>query len=328
MLSKVLAGIDIGGTKTAVVLSSKPPAILRRFVFPTDAANGPDPILERIKESLYEGLSSENLGASDLGAIGVSCGSPIDFARGIIQRPPNLPTWKHVPIKSILEDEFGAKCFLENDANMGALAEYEFGAGRGTQNMIFLTMGTGIGAGLILNGQLYRGTSDLAGEIGHVRLTRSGPIGHNKSGTVEGWASGAGMARLAKTEVDAAVARGEQTLLASLDGGNGQLPSARDIWKAAQAGDNLAKSIVSATGERLGEALAILIDLYNPERIVVGGLAMRMGEALLGPARAVVMREALPAAANVCKIVPAALGEQIGDVAALCAALEGMNRGQ
>jgi glucokinase len=328
MLNQVFAGVDIGGTKTAVVLASEPPGILKRFVFATNPADGPEHVLVRIKESIYEGLSSQHLEVADLMGIGVSCGSPLDLTNGIIQQPPNLPTWKNVPIKSILENEFGTKCFLENDANAGALAEHKFGAAQGTQNMIFLTMGTGIGAGLILSGKLYRGASDLAGEIGHVRLTRSGPIGHNKSGTVEGWASGAGMARMAKSAIDAAVSSGEHTLLVALDGKNGHGLSARDIWDAAQSGDSLANSIVTTTGERLGEALAILIDLFNPECIVVGGLAMRMGEALLGPAREVVVQEALAPAASICRIIPAALGEQVGDVAALCVALEGLRIGQ
>lgn len=328
MPNGVLAGVDIGGTKTAVVLSSKLPAILKRLEFPTNPEAGPKPILKQIIQAVRGALSSQQLEPADLRGIGVCCGSPLDPDRGVIQQPPNLATWKDVPIKSILENEFGVKCFLENDANAGALAECKFGAARGTRNMVFLTMGTGIGAGLILNGQLYRGASYLAGEIGHVRLTRSGPIGHNKSGTVEGWASGAGMARMAKSAVVAAVEGGGKTLLVALDGKNGDSPSARDIWKAAQSGDDLAKEIVSKTGERLGEALAILIDLLNPECIVIGGLALRMGEALLEPARMVVMQEALASAASICKIVPAGLGEQIGDVAALCVAWEGLRRGE
>ncbi len=325
MPSEVLAGVDIGGTKTAVVLSLQPPAILKRIVFPTNPAGDPGPVLEQITRAVHEALSSQKLKVADLQAIGVSCGSPLDPTNGVIQGPPNLPTWKNVPIKSILEDDFKVKCFLENDANAGALAEHQYGAARGTQNMVFLTMGTGIGAGLILNSQLYRGATQLAGEIGHVRLTRSGPLGHNKAGTVEGWASGAGMARVAKEAVEEAVANGEQTLLACWPQKDSQPLSARNVWDAAQSGDGLAQRIVATTGERLGEAIAILVDLLNPECVVIGGLAVRMGEALLGPARAVVKREALPYPASACRIVAAALGEQIGDVAALCVALEGQH---
>ncbi len=187
--------------------------------------------------------------------------------------------------------------------------------------MVFLTMGTGLGAGLILNGQLYRGASYLAGEIGHVRIRRTGPKGHNKVGSAEGLASGAGMARVAEKMIQEASARGGLSRLTLHDHNRNGLFTARDIWAAAQAGDGLAQRIVRITGERLGEVIAIIVDLLNPERIIVGGLAIRMGEALLGPAREVVQREALQCAVGVCRILPAGLGEEIGNVAALCVAL-------
>lgn len=321
--NKIFAGVDIGGTKTAVVLSCRPPAILDRIEFPTKPEEGPDTILVRIVDSIRTLLSSHQLNVSDLAAIGVSCGSPLDRIRGIIQQPPNLPTWKDVRIKQLLEREFGVQCNLENDANAGALAEHRYGAAQGSQNMVFLTMGTGIGAGLIVNGRLYRGTSDLAGEIGHVRLTSSGPVGQDKAGSVEAWASGAGMAKVARIEVERAQAAGKTTLLTSHLERNGHTLSAREIWQMAQSGDRVAEQIVTRTGERLGDALAVLVDVLNPEYIVVGGLALRMGEKLLGPARSVVEKEALPGAASACQIVPAALGERVGDVAALCVAMDG-----
>jgi glucokinase len=328
MPNQTVCGVDIGGTKTAIVLSSRPPIIDERIVFPTNSAEDPSGAIERIKASIHTALSAQGLFISDLRAIGVSCGSPLDLKNGIIKQPPNLPTWKDVPIKAILEAEFSCNSFLENDANAGALAEFRFGAAQGMRNMIFLTMGTGLGAGLILNGSLYRGASQLAGEIGHVRLTDSGPMGHNKAGAVEGWASGAGMARAGGDAVRDAVANGKTTVLATHNGNGAPLLSARSIWEAAQAGDSLAMGVVSATGVRLGQAMAILIDVLNPECIVVGGVALRMGESLLGPARSEVMRECLPTSAQACRIVPAGLGEQVGDVAAICVALEGLNGGQ
>lgn len=313
---KVLGGVDIGGTKTAVVLSADPPTILRRIAFATEPANGPDPAVRRIVAGLRTALAECDLGDSDLKAVGVSCGSPLDATRGIIQAPPNLPTWVGVPIKDVLEQEFGVPCSLDNDANAGALAEYWFGAGRGCRSMVFLTTGTGLGAGLILEGRLYSGITNSAGEIGHVRLSRSGPVGYHKAGSVEGWASGGGMAQVAERVVRAALAKGERTELAGLS------PyTARRVWEMAQRGDAVAKRIVGVSAKRLGEAMAILVDVLNPERIVLGGLALRMGEALLGPARKVVEREALTDSARACTIVPAELHEQIGDVAALCVAL-------
>jgi glucokinase len=252
--------------------------------------------------------------------MGVSCGGPLDRIQGIVQSPPNLPTWDNVPIKAILEREFGAECQVENDANAGAVAEHRFGAGQGTQNMVFLTMGTGLGAGIIADGRLYHGTNDLAGEVGHIRLTRTGPVGHNKAGSAEGWASGGGMAQLAAQAVARAARNKQKTALTELLQA-GKALTARDVAMAAQRGDRVALGILQSTGRRLGAVLAILVDLLNPERIVIGGLAMRLGDLLLEPARAAMRREALAPAVACCEVVPAALDERIGDVAALCVAM-------
>jgi glucokinase len=312
-------GVDIGGTKTAVVLCAQPPKILVRVEFPTLPEQGPERALQLIKKTIHELIRSHREDIGKLEAIGVSCGGPLDRIAGIIQAPPNLSTWVDVPICSMLEQEFSLKCRLENDANAGAIAEYRFGAGQRTQHMVFLTMGTGLGAGIIADGRLYHGASDLAGEIGHFRLSRSGPTGHNKAGSVEGWASGGGIAVTARREVTAAISKGIPTSMARL-GRNGTL-SAKDVAEAAHGGDKLARRIIRNTGTRLGEALAILVDVLNPEVIVIGGLAMRLGESLLAPARRVLDDEALAASARACRIVPAALGEEIGDIAAICVAM-------
>jgi glucokinase len=319
--NNIWIGVDIGGTKTAIVLSSEPPAVLARVEFPTLPDQGPERALGLIQENIHQLLQIQGIHKSEIGGIGVSCGSPLDRISGVIQAPPNLPTWVDVPITSILQREFDVDCRLENDANAGAVAEYRFGAGQGAQHIVFLTMGTGMGAGIIANGRLYHGASDQAGEIGHVRLTRSGPIGYNKAGSVEGWASGGGMAQWAYREIAAAIKHGETTMLAAHFHKNGLL-TAKDVAEAAQQGDDLAKRIIRRTGSRLGEALAILVDILNPERIVIGGLALRLGESLLAPARVTMLREALAASASGCQIVPAALGEQIGDIAAICVAMD------
>jgi glucokinase len=313
------AGVDIGGTKTAIVLSAAPPAVLHRAEFPTLPADGPDPALRSIFAALRQALAAQGPDAA-LEGIGVSCGSPLDALAGVIQAPPNLWTWVDVPIVSLLQREFGVPCHLENDANAGAVAEHRFGAGRGADHMLFLTMGTGFGAGIIANGKLYRGANGMAGEIGHVRLTPSGPVGYHKAGSVEGWVSGGGMAQVAATAIHRAQRQGRRTALAECLQSNGNV-SARDIAQAARAGDPLAKRVIRSTGVRLGRTLAILVDLFNPQRIVIGGLAMRIGEPLLAPARATLAREALPASVAACQVVPAQLGESIGDAAALAIAL-------
>ncbi len=316
---KVWIGVDIGGTKTAVVLCSEPPAIVERIEFPTLPESGPGRGLTLIRQTIHKFLQTYKLRPEQIEAIGISCGGPLDRKRGVIQSPPNLPGWHDVPIVDVLQDEFKIECRLENDANAGAVAEHRFGAGQGVQDMIFLTMGTGLGAGIIIAGHLYHGSSDMAGEIGHVRLTASGPVGYNKPGSVEGWASGGGMAQAASERVVAAMERGEVTSLVAQLATN-RILTAKDVADAARQGDELARQIVCSTGARLGEALAILVDLLNPELIVIGGIAMRLGESLLEPARFAMKREALAASAQACRVVPAALGENVGDIAAICVA--------
>lgn len=314
---KAWIGVDIGGTKTAVVIAREPPAMLRRIEFPTLPQQGPERAIALIKKSIHEAMHGTGIDRTQIGGIGVSCGGPLDQRAGVIQAPPNLATWVDVPITAILSQEFGFACRLENDADAGAVAEHRHGTGQGARHMVFLTMGTGLGAGIIADGRLLRGASGQAGEIGHVRLSADGPVGYHKAGSVEGWASGGGMALAAAQEVEAAARRGESTELAAKPGAL----TAKDVAEAACRGDAVAMRIVESTGNRLGEAMAILVDVLNPERIVVGGLAMRMGESLLAPARRALMCEALPGSARICQVMPASLGESIGDVAAICVAM-------
>jgi len=198
-------------------------------------------------------------------------------------------------------------------------AEWKFGAGRGFRNVIFITAGTGLGCGLILDGRLYSGTNDMAGEAGHIRLAADGPEGYGKRGSFEGFCSGAGIARLAEGMIAECRTRGTQSVLLNLPAG--QTVTTKQVADAAKAGDPPANEILRKAGERLGEGLSILIDILNPEVIVLGSLAVRLGDLYLGPARGVIAREALARAAEICRVVPAQLGERIGDVAALCVAM-------
>lgn len=315
-MEKVLVGVDVGGTKTAVILSARPPVCLARIEFATLPQQGPERALQLMIKSARDLLAQHGKAVE---AIGVSCGSPLDRVQGVIQAPPNLSTWIDVPIRQWMQDAFDAPCRVENDANAGAVAEHRFGAGVGTEHMVFLTLGTGLGAGIIANGSLYLGANGDAGEIGHVRLSATGPVGYHKAGSVEGWSSGGGIALLAAQVL---ARRGQPSSLRAME-----KLTARDVGLAAQAGDVVARSILRRSGERLGQTLAMLIDVLNPQRIVLGGLAWRMGEPLLGPMRRVMEREALPQTLRACEVVPAALGETIGDVAALCVAMGLEGRG-
>ena len=318
---RVLVGLDIGGTKCAAVCARADtdgmPAVLRRMQFSTADHPSPQEMLRVLVDAVQDMCAS--LDASPVG-IGISCGGPLDSRRGVILSPPNLPGWDDVPIVSILCDRFAVPVFLQNDANACAVAEWKFGAGIGCRNMVFLTFGTGLGAGLILDGRLYSGTNDLAGEAGHIRLSDDGPVGYGKAGSFEGFCSGGGIERMAREMLSEHLAHGGQTILTADD------LSARAVAAAAEQGDELAVSVYASSGAYLGRGLAVLVDLLNPERIVIGSIFARSGHLLRASMERTLRQEALTAALHVCRIVPAALGEKIGDYAALGILIDGLER--
>lgn len=233
--------------------------------------------------------------------------------------PPNLPGWDNIHITKLLEEKFSIKTAIQNDANACALAEWKFGAGKGTQNMIFMTFGTGLGAGLILDGRLYSGTNDNAGEAGHLRLSEIGPVGYGKSGSFEGFCSGGGIAQIARLMAMEKLQMGEKVSFCS---GLNDLMNidARKVADAAKAGDALAVEIYKISGTYLGKGLSILIDILNPEVIVIGSIFARAKELLEPHAMEIIKKEALHHAVEVCRLEPAVLGESIGDIAALSVA--------
>jgi glucokinase len=190
-----IIGLDIGGTKTAVVAGDRRGVVVHREQFATGPGRGFDDVFSRMLESIAHVVA--HMGTLP-GAVSVSVGGPLDVLRGIVKSPPNLPGWTDIPLKEMLARHMHVPVFVEHDGNAGALAEWYFGAGKGFRNIVFVTMGTGFGAGLILEGRLYRGTSDVAGEIGHVRVAEDGPDCYGKSGSLEGYGSGTGIARLAR----------------------------------------------------------------------------------------------------------------------------------
>ena len=310
-----LLGLDIGGTKCAAVTANwdgERLQILKKEKCPTDHSVSPEAMLERLF-ALADGILD---GKSD--AVGISCGGPLDSAHGVILGPPNLPGWDDVPVTALAARHFGAPAHLQNDANACAVAEWKFGAGRGTRNMIFLTFGTGLGAGLILDGRLYSGTNDNAGECGHLRLERFGPVGYGKQGSFEGFCSGGGLAQLGCAMARERVQRG--VCPAYYQNGEAGV-TAKSIADAARAGDETALEVYRVCGEYLGRGLAVLIDLLNPQRIVLGSIFARSGDLLRESMERSLRGEALAASAACCQIVAAELGESIGDYAALATAL-------
>ena len=307
-----MIGFDIGGTKCSVCIGvgeAKDVRIIDKKTIPTDLSVSPYEMIDRLCA-----LAAEM--TDDFRRIGISCGGPLDGRSGIIQSPPNLPGWDNVKIVEHLKRKYGGIVRLENDANACALAEWRFGAGRGCDNMVFLTFGTGMGAGLILNGRLYAGTNGNAGELGHMRMERFGPVGYGKEGSFEGFVSGGGIAQLAKNAALAHLQRGQTTAFCrSIH----DLPgiTAETVAIAANAGDPTAIQVYETCGEMLGRGLAVLMDLLNPQKIVIGSIFSRCTSLLETAMWRTLKQEALPTSLKNLEIVPAALGEMLGDYAAL-----------
>ena len=304
--SRPTIGLDLGGTKCAVchLLDERVVEVLR---VPTRGFGETFARLEDAIAPLATGAPPR---------FGISCGGPLDARAGMIVSPPNLPAdWHGVAIAEQLTRRFGGHAVLMNDANACALAEWQFGAGRGSRHMVFLTSGTGMGAGLILNGRLYEGATGDAGEIGHVRLWPDGPLGYGKNGSVEGFTSGGGIARFALGRLS----EGDRPLPAWF--ANPAQQTAKEVADAALRGDSTAIAVMNEAGERLGQTLAILVDLFNPERIVLGGFYPRCRPLLEPALRTALACEALPRPRRRCEILPSMLGETIGSHGAIAAAL-------
>lgn len=305
----MMVGVDIGGTKTAVVagIGHK---IMQRTAFETLDCNS---TIEKIIEIIS--------GIDHIEAIGISCGGPLNSKTGVILSPPNLPGWDNVQIVSILKEAFNIPVMIQNDANACAIAEWRFGAGIGCNNMIFLTFGTGLGAGLILDGKIYTGTNDMAGEVGHIRLCDNGPVGYGKSGSFEGFCSGGGIAALGKIRATEQLQMGKTvSYCTSYD--QLQAITAKSIAQCANDGHADAAEVYKECGRKLGYGLSILIDVLNPERIVIGSVYQRSGNLLIDEMNRVISAETLELSRSVCTVVPAQLGDEIGDWAALAVAHE------
>lgn len=304
-------GFDIGGTKCAVSLGkieNGKITLLEREEVPTTL---PKETMDKLADFV---LKFQN--AYPIKSAGISCGGPLDSNTGVILTPPNLPSWHGFAIVSYIKERFGLNATLENDANACALAEWKFGAGRGTKNMVFMTFGTGLGAGLILNGKLYAGTNGNAGELGHIRLAKDGPIGFGKAGSFEGFCSGGGISRLAIQ-----MAKGyKKTPNCIIEMGGYEAVTTKKLSQYAFAGDKFAKKVFEKSGSMLGKGLSIVIDLLNPERIVLGGVFMRSSELLIPAMQKEIEKETLTESRKVCVVVPAMLSENIGDIAALAVA--------
>ncbi len=313
----IILGFDIGGTKCAVITAKYNNGninILNKVKTETDHSVSPEIMINRLIE-LADGILNEKPEK-----IGISCGGPLNSKTGIIMGPPNLPGWDNVEIVKQISKHFNCPVQLQNDANACAVAEWKFGAGKGYSNVVFLTFGTGLGAGLILNGKLYCGANDNAGEVGHIRLEPFGPVGYGKSGSFEGFCSGGGIAQLGYTKALEKVQMGKRPMYFPQGITQGDI-SAKSIAQAADNGDETAIEVYNICGEYLGKGLSVLIDILNPEIIVLGSIFARSHHLLWKKTKEIIKKEALPLSSGCCKVAPAKLGEQIGDFAAIATAL-------
>jgi len=317
-----IVGIDIGGTKCAVNIGSldRKGNLEIRLIdkLHTPTPDTPSQTITWLIDSIKILKNKHDI--NRLSSIGISCGGPLDSTKGIILSPPNLPGWEHIDIIKPFLDEFKIPVGLQNDANACALAEWKWGAGRGCQHMIFLTFGTGMGAGLIINNSLYSGANDMAGEIGHIRIADKGPIGYGKEGSFEGFCSGGGIAQLAASIARHSIKERNVfplycTCLEDID-----TITTMQVAEAANKGDAAALEVFEISGTILGKGLALLVDVLNPQRIIIGSIYTRQQSLLQGYAMKELHREALHRSRKVCSIVPSELGEQVGDYAGLSVA--------
>jgi glucokinase len=310
-MMKNYIGIDIGGTKCAVVLGcineiTNMLEIKSKYKFNT-YPNLPFDVLQICVEKIAE---YQKFG--DICGIGISCGGPLNSTEGIILSPPNLPNWDTIRITDYFKERFSIPVYLQNDANACVVAEWKYGAGKGYKNIVFLTFGTGLGAGLILNGKLYAGTNDMAGEVGHIRLQDIGPLGYGKYGSFEGFCSGGGIERHAKSKINKPACANLVEVAGGTDGITAKL-----IAELAETGDPFCINIYAECGKMLGYGLSIIIDILNPELIIIGSIFTRSSHLLWQYAKEIIEKEALYLSATACTIVSAKLGENIGDFAAL-----------
>ena len=308
-----ILGVDIGGSKISVCVGSVRGEILASERFSTLP---PEEACDRIAE-LARGLIVDR---SLFEVVGLSAPGPLSSREGCFLNPPNMPGWHGFPIRSALERRLDLKVRLMNDANAAALAEWRYGAGRDTQTMIFYTMSTGMGAGLIVGGRLHEGLDDLAGEVGHLAVSSDGPVGFGRRGSLEGFCSGPGLSQLAVMKLTQVRHEEGDSLLLHL-GKDYRLIGAEDVGRAAREGDVVALDVFHEVGLKLGQFSALMVDILNPEAIVVGTIGRLYADLILAPARKEIDRLSHPAAARRVRLLPAALGPLAGDLAAICAAL-------
>lgn len=316
---KLYIGIDLGGTKILTGLVDEKGRVIAQDYRRTRAKKGVDTVIGRMAESAAQAMQDAGVAPTGIQAVGIGVPGPVDTDEGIVTQPPNLPGWRDVAVRAMIEEALGIPTFLENDANAAALGEYLFGAGRGSTHMLYVTVSTGIGGGFILDGELYHGADGAAGEIGHITILPRGPhCGCGNRGCLESVASGTAIAR----EGRELVIRGVPTLISELAGQDPEAVTAKLVAEAARQGDLEAQEIIQEAMGYLGVGIANLVNLLNPELVVIGGSLIKLGEVLFSSVRRAVKRRAFPIASHRARIVPAELGDRAGVCGAAAVAIQ------
>lgn len=306
-MSKIVCGVDLGGTKINTGLVDNNGKILKSIKVPTLAEEGPDAVIKRIEESILDVLTKAGMKVSDLSGIGIGSPGPLDAEKGVVICPPNLPGWVNIPLVKILSEKFDVVIKLNNDANAAALGEYLFGAGRGIDNFIYVTVSTGIGGGAIIGGKLYNGENSNAAEIGHHTIDFRGPkCNCGNYGCFEAYASGTALSKFAKE----AVKGGRDSIIKNIAGEGGI--KAEHVFEAARMGDALAKELIDNEAFYLGIGIANIMAFYNPKRIAIGGGVSNQWDMLYDKMMKTIYERALKPNAEICEVVRAELGENVG----------------
>jgi glucokinase len=304
-----VVAIDLGGSKIAAAIISPEYKLSAREYHPTLASEGVTPVINRIASAVEQITAASGTALSQTRGISIAAAGAIDHKRGTVTLSPNLPGWRDVPLRDTIQERLGSRTWLINDANAAALGEHCLGAGRGMDNLIYLTIGTGIGGAIIIDGRLYTGACGSAGEIGHMTIDTNGPKCEcGNTGCLETLASGRAIARAAIQRISS----GERSSLAELTDGKLTNITAREVAIAARQGDPLAASVINNAAAYLGVGMVNLVNIFNPEMIIVGGGVASLGDLLLNPVRQLVRERAFPVSSAAVRIVTTELGRDAG----------------
>jgi glucokinase len=315
--SRLVLGIDIGGTKLAVGLARPDGTIVAEARRSSDADDGPDAMIERVINLSRKVVADAGHAMDDVERIGIGCGGPLDPWRGVILNALNNPGWLNVPLVARVQSALGRPTILDNDANAAALGEHRFGAGRGIDDLVYLTISTGVGGGVIAGGRLVHGANGNAAELGHVSVDAHGRPCHCGSiGCLETYCSGTAIADRTRERLASGSDPSSLRDLAAAD------LRAEHVAEAAAAGDPLASAVWNGTMELLGAGIVSIIHAFNPRRVILGGGVTHAGDLLFDPVRRAVGARAMPWLREVVDVVPAALGDRSGILGAVAVALD------